>query len=451
MPNDTNDNTQGYTIGGVTGIDTTTFTGGTGRRRTTPPPRLRTHWADTPENAEARRREDLDRRYREAVEATRAPERGGLDMPTREEKVLSPGTFGLEFEINNVNQLCRPLPPGWNYTNDISVQSKATLFRGKPVQSVSDKIKLTGRGKKVGVEIVSPIISKFDDVVTVLDNIKETGIKTKSKDCGIHVHVSFPRGDAIVSLFKLALKYEPLFYAAGTFGGFSRGVYKDYIYQRPLSHPPIVKIAKTNDDLERGRVYYGRAFDHDKFSTVETEEDFAAFISEKTGGKYHGAKYCGLNFYSYFYRSTVEVRTFNLTTNYSYLKAVINMSRDFAFAGINEFYSRKEGDKIEVNFINDMSHDDILALFEEFTERYATFMDKEDIYTIKQIIKNSPKIVIPPDVLFHLIFHRNGDNSRIQTYTKKRFLPDEINIENAIKPVPEQLEDYDFQGDLCAS
>lgn len=375
----------------------------------------------------------------------------GRNMPEKQEPKVSTGTFGLEFEINNVSRLCKDLPPGWSYTNDISVQARAQMFKGKPVKSESEKFQLHNNKNTVGVEIVSPIVESFDNISEVLDIIKETGIKTKSKDCGIHIHVSFPRGDAIVSLFKLALKYEPLFYAAGTFGGFSRGVYKNYIYQRPLQYPPIVKIAKTNSDLEDGFIYYGHVFDVENFKTVETAEDFGNFLSERTSGKYHAAKYCGINFYSYFYRGTVELRTFNLTTNYSHLKAVINMSRDFAFAGIKEFYSEKEGKELQLNHINDMTKEDLLALFEEFSERYSTYMDAEDIYTIRQLIQNSPNFNIPDKVFFHQIFHRNGDNSRVYTYVPKRFLPEEIDTSDAIKPLAERLDDYDFQGDLCAN
>ena len=375
---------------------------------------------------------------------------GGLEMQ-KDNKETSPGTFGIEFEVNNVSRLCRDLPPGWGYTNDISVQSNATLFRGKPLKITSKAIKNGGRGERVGVEIVSPILKDLKSVVDVLDNIKETGVKTNSKDCGIHIHVSFPSGGAILSLFKLALKYEPIFYAVGTFGGFSRGKYKDYIYQRPLQYPPIVKIAKTNTDLEEGNTYYGYSFDVDKFQTVKDTKDFGEFMSQGTGGKYHGAKYCGINFYSYFYRNTIELRTFNLTTNYSYLKAIVNLSRDFALAGIKEFYSRDEGDKIEVNYINDMSKENILALLEEFLSRYSTYTDKEDIYTLKLLLDNAPKISIPKKVMFHLLFHRNGDNSRVQIYSKKRFLPEKVDIANAIRPEPENLKDYVFEGGLCAN
>lgn len=357
---------------------------------------------------------------------------------------LSPGTFGIEIEVNNVQQLIRPLPPGWVYTNDISVQSRSKMFRGKPVDYVSKKFKKSGKRERVGVEIVSPVLSNFEDTLEVLDNIKETGIKTKSMDCGIHVHVSYPRGDAVVSLFKLALKYEPLFYAIGTFGGFSRGVAKGYIYQRPLTFPPIVKIAKTQSHLEAGKVYYGYAFDVNKFHLVKNESDFRDFISEHTGGKYHAAKYCGINFYSHFYRSTVEMRTFNLTTNYSYLKAAVNLSRDFVFAGIRDYYAGEDGADIVINNINDMETEDLLLLFDEFQSKFTNFMDSEDIFTIRELISRAPKISIPEKAYFHLIFHRNGDNSRIHTYSNSEFIPAEIDIEDAIKPKAEDLIDYEF-------
>lgn len=376
-------------------------------------------------------------------------EQGELMRTNKQE--TSPGTFGIEIEVNNVRNLVRQLPAGWEYTNDISVQSNASIFRGKPVKINSDSEKFAMHADRVGVEIVSPIISEFEDVISVLDNIKETGVKTNSKDCGIHVHVSFPRGDAIVSLFKLALKYEPLFYAIGTFGMFSRGVFKNYIYQRPIQYPPILKIARTREDLENGDIYYGYAFDVDKFHLVKNESDFGDFISANTGGKYHGAKYCSINFYSYFYRSTVEIRTFNLTTNYAYLKAAINLSRDFALAGLKEYYSRNEGDKIEKNDINDMSKQDILALLDEFLSRYSTYTDEEDAYILKHIVKKSPEISIPKKVLFHLIYHRNGDNSRVQRYKQDKLVPEALDIGDAIQPKPEDLYDYNFEGGICAS
>jgi len=384
--------------------------------------------------------------------------RRGLDIEPRGDnmarvtkKETSPGTFGIELEVNNVRQLVKPLPKGWDYTNDISVQSNASMFRGKPVKVEDNKFAKALRGDRVGVEIVSPIISDFKDVINVLDNIKETGVKTDAKDCGIHVHVSFPRGDAITSLFKLGLKYEPLFYAVGTFGGFSRGVYKDYIYQRPMAYPPISKIAKTRRDIEDEHYYYGYCYDVSKFSQVLDDKDFADFLATDGGTKYHSAKYCGLNFYSYFYRSTVEIRTFNLTTNYSYLKAAINLSRDFALSGLKEYYSRSEGDDIEINYINDMSKEDIQALLEEFLSRYSTFLDEEDAYTLRLLVRNAPKINIEKKVLFHLIFHRNGDNSRILQFKNKKFLPEKLSIADAIKPEAENLGNYDFEGGLCAN
>jgi len=357
---------------------------------------------------------------------------------------LSPGTFGIEIEINNIQRLGRNLPPGWEYTNDISVQSKAKMFRGKPVQYLTKKFEYNIKTERVGVEIVSPVLSNFEDMLDVLDNIKETGIKTKSMDCGVHVHVSYPRGDAIVSLFKLALKYEPLFYAVGTFGGFSRGVRKGYIYQRPLIHPPIVKIAASKNHLESGKVYHGYAFDVNKFHLVTNEAEFKDFIAEQIGGKYHAAKYCGINFYSHFYRSTVELRTFNLTTNYSYLKAAVNLSRDFVFAGIRDFYAGSEGADIQINNINNLSTEDLLILFDEFQSKYTNFMDSEDTFTIKELISRAPAITIPEKTFFHLMFHRNGDNSRIHIYRDDRFLPEKLDTTDAIKPTAEDLVDYEF-------
>ena len=375
----------------------------------------------------------------------------GDDMARITKQDTSPGTFGIEFEVNNVRELVQPLPSGWNYTNDISIQSNAIMFRGKPVQVENEKFIKAMRGDRVGVEIVSPIISDFKDVISVVDNIKETGVKTNSRDCGIHVHVSFPRGDAITSLFKLGLKYEPLFYAIGTFGGYSRGVYKDYIYQRPMAYPPISKIAKTRMDAGDDPYYFGYCYDINKFNRVKSDKDFSNFIATDGGTKYHSAKYCGLNFYSYFYRGTIEVRTFNLTTNYSYLKAAINLSRDFALAGLKEYYSRSEGDAVEVNFINDMTKEEILALLDEFLSRYSTFTDEEDAYTLRLLVKNSPKIEIKKKVLFHLIFHRNGDNSRVLQFKDKKFLPEKLSIGDAIQPKPENLGKYDFEGELCAN
>jgi len=375
----------------------------------------------------------------------------GDDMRVASAKETSPGTFGIEIEINNVQRLIKPLPVGWDYTNDISIQSNAPIFRGKPVDINDVRFTKAVQGSKVGIEIVSPIISDFKDVISIVDNIKETGVKTNAKDCGIHIHVSFPKGNAITSLFKLGLKYEPLFYAVGTFGGFSRGVYKDYIYQRPMAYPPISKIAKIKQEEDYEPYYYGYCYDINKFSEVMNEKDFSNFLATREMVKYHSAKYCGLNFYSYFYRSTIEVRTFNLTTNYSYLKAAINLSRDFALAGLKEYYSRSEGEVIQVNFINDMSKQDLQALLEEFLSRYSTFLDEEDAYTLRLLIRNAPKIDIKKKVLFHLIFHRNGDNSRILQFKDKKFLPEKLDISDAIKPKAENLGNYDFEGDLCAN
>ena len=131
----------------------------------------------------------------------------GDNMERGNGKDLSPGTFGIEIEVNNVRELMKPLPEGWKYTNDISVQSNAIMFRGKPAQVEDLKYIKAMEGDRIGTEIVSPIISDFKDVVNVLDNIKETGVKTNAKDCGIHVHISFPRGDAVIPLFKLGLKF----------------------------------------------------------------------------------------------------------------------------------------------------------------------------------------------------------------------------------------------------
>ena len=88
---------------------------------------------------------------------------------------------------------------------------------------------------------------------------------------------------------------------------------------------------------------------------------------------------------------------------------------------------------------------------EEFITRYSTFTDDEDIFTLRQLITDSPKIEIPRKVLFHLLFHRNGDNSSIFKYRKKTLLPKAESYEDAIQPVPEQIDEYDFEGELCAN
>lgn len=367
----------------------------------------------------------------------------GQDM----RKETGAGTFGIEFEINNVRTLRRELPKGWKYTGDISVESKGASYNGKPLEISSKKKYFERNIRNFGIEIVSPILGDFDELLDVLDNIKETGIKTDSKDCGIHVHVSYPKGDSILSLFRLALKYEPLFYAIGSFGKFSRGKFKNYIYQRPLMYPPIVKVAKRSSEGH----YFGHSFDISNFKNVENEKDFRTFLGAETSTKYHGSKYCGINFYSYFHRSTVEIRTFNITTNYNYLKAAINFARDFVFAGIKEYYLQNQPEDLEINFINDLNTDDLLYLFQDYSEKYTTFMDREDILIIQNLIRNSPKITIPEKVMFHLLYHRNGDNSRIQHYSKKELMPEKVSVEDAIKPKAERRCDYDFKGDLCAN
>jgi len=253
----------------------------------------------------------------------------------------------------------------------------------------------------------------------------------KSERSGIHIHFSYssPNLNMLKTILNLGACLERLFFHVGGMGYRFRGEINDSVYCRPITKygPPCIPN------------YYGgysQVFTLDRLLETKTSDEFWYFYSDLkniNNGRYAPVRYTWLNLYPLSpygeYKGTLEFRVFNKTLNPYYIMAIIELCQKFSEFSMISSRDNSFIDFLEVNSIYDSCNIDVLF---EKAMKILTISD-ESAYYLLNIIKNTPKVVLPEKFVFsHLIYHPSV-GSRIRGYFKEVPVV-AIDSESIVKP-----------------
>lgn len=250
-------------------------------------------------------------------------------------------SVGIEIEFANVpreeaTNVARDI--GWNITDDGSTRTRRNTYPGLPIEIAGAPLTVP-----FGGEFISPIINTSSngtwkkDIADILSFLSEHGEGIDARS-SIHVHVNAGGVPMYVlhNLVHLGLYLEAAVYRlACAEAGVHRGaMHLDYGYCRPISEkgPPVTE---TDSGKMRQVFTYNTLLRSDSKSSLKK----ALGRYDRSGGRYHEARYMWLNFLSLFQLGTVEFRAFNSTLNYRNIVAWVDMSQSFlrtAFSNIPE-------------------------------------------------------------------------------------------------------------------
>lgn len=165
-------------------------------------------------------------------------------------------------------------------------------------------------GSVPGGEVVSPPLD-FDDedqraqVDRAVAAMVRAGAVT-DPSAGIHIHVDARdlTAEQVAAVGRLFAKFEDLIYAIAASGWQTVRSGGMATYCRPLTEDQIQGFTRVKSNRQLERAYYGR-------------------VMNGSAGHGHGARYCGINIHSWFFRGTIEFRVFNSSLNSERIQAYI--------------------------------------------------------------------------------------------------------------------------------
>lgn len=197
-----------------------------------------------------------------------------------------------------------------------------------------------------GAELVSPVIRTeepdwIDTIKVLLDLFGNQLFGFLDPKCSFHVHVNMTGAPIYVlqNVIRIWLGIESLVFrlSIGEMG-YHRGVMRrNFLYCRPISSP---QVTIDQDGLLRP------SYSYQSLLQARTVKDFFMAFNNtpihKDPSKYNAVRYNALNFFNFIKYGTVEFRTFNLSYNWKYVVAWVNLSKAICKAAFGKEYEYPE-------------------------------------------------------------------------------------------------------------
>ncbi len=257
-------------------------------------------------------------------------------------------TVGLEFESVGLTQkagsgILASLPMGLGFNFKVHRDASSEMFgypiglfgRGNRAEKVvsfnahtpeARKLFRSTNMEKYGFELISnPLDIRTAELAiwALLPKLEYSG-DFFSKRCASHIHVGMMKNlEVAKKILRLGLWADELFYALSGMGGEYRGSINNSIYARPLISGPYIQ--------NRGSFYqilnWERALAAESFSDF-----FTAYHIDinNNAGKFHPARYFGINIYSILVHGTLEFRHFNQSFNPALVCAITKLCQLFS-------------------------------------------------------------------------------------------------------------------------
>jgi len=247
-------------------------------------------------------------------------------------------TAGIEIEFANVQkQVARNLRTtlsGWTFFEDRScISRRPTLYgfeyEGNDMHRRDDVI--------FGGELISPTFSTenekwLEPVSRILDTLYRMGEGVDART-SIHIHINGQGWPlfALKNLLTMGLYLESAMYRlAVAEGGIHRGrLIRDYGYCRPLASAPVT--------YWNGEYY--PVFTPETLLAARTTQEFQKALGryDRSGGRYHEARYTWLNFLSLYLHGSIEFRIFNFTASPGNIWAWVHLCKEFVRASFGKY------------------------------------------------------------------------------------------------------------------
>lgn len=171
-------------------------------------------------------------------------------------------------------------------------------------------------GSVSGGEMVSPPLmidepADREQVTRAIEAIKAAGAYT-DPSAGIHVHIDGSGMDAtqVAAVARIFTKFEDCIYRVAS-SGWETMRAGAVGFAGPLPYNRAQRIARAKTEDQVARAYYGAAN--------------GTNVAYRMTAHHDGARYCGLNLHSWFYRKTIEFRVFNSSLNPERVQGYIGM------------------------------------------------------------------------------------------------------------------------------
>lgn len=261
---------------------------------------------------------------------------------------------GLELEFPNLTETTlskmvtmTDAAVGWKVDHDGSVQREAETYSISPYYKLPFKSegflrRSLASVETCGAELVSPIIRTEDNLW--IDNVKQMldifGNQTfgfLDTKCAFHVHVNMTGAPLYVlkNIIKIWLGIESFVFRISVAElGYHRGIVRrNFLYCRPILSPQVV--------LDR-EGYLRPSCDYQALLAAKTIREFFLALNNtsihKDPSKYNPVRYGALNFFNFVKFGTVEFRSFNLSYNWKYVVAWVNLSKAICRAAFGKEY-----------------------------------------------------------------------------------------------------------------
>ena len=265
----------------------------------------------------------------------------------------------------------------YKIVHDASVETPEVTLSGVPIQfeingnvnklfSVLPKTSL----ELFGGELTSPILkgdnlawrTHIYNLVDFLQEIGESNSTEKDKRGSLHIHINVSKDIThkhLLRLLETGLGTESIFFRLGGMGSINRGIYNNFIYQRPLTMPPCVK--------SNGRYY--PIFDYKDLLTSENKADFYEKYGDtvyciNNGNHYVTQRYVGLNFYSIPYRGSIEFRYANKCLVPEWIIAYIVLCQKFVEYSLTKPKTGFENTYRKLEDNRDIPDDEFISVLE---------------------------------------------------------------------------------------
>jgi hypothetical protein len=262
--------------------------------------------------------------------------------------------FGLEYEISYIDrnnagfnkklkELQMKFNVFFNCEHDGSCESPDVLAgSNKHVRTSSKNLVPTLTNQfgisTVGGELVSQIISPndckewYDAIYKLTEILQSYGESEDSLRDSLHVHVNLGNSfgvNELVNLVKMCLSVESLLFHLGGLGKINRGFDNDFIFQRPLYYPPVVRSNSS----------YFLAYEMSKVLNATSKKEFFEAFGNcdyhlRNSNKYITPRYTCVNFTSLYRFQSLEFRTANKSLNPSYVIAWVEFCRAIVYEAI---------------------------------------------------------------------------------------------------------------------
>jgi hypothetical protein len=193
-----------------------------------------------------------------------------------------------------------------------------------------------------GAELVSPIINTetnewIENIKIILDTFGNKYLGYLDPKCSFHVHVNMTGAPIYVlkNVINIWTGIEALVFRLSVADmGYHRGLKRrNFLYCRPIASPQV--IVDQDKSLRP-------SYDYMALLEARTLKEFFQASNNtsiaKDPSKYNPVRYNALNFFNFIKYGTVEFRTFNLTYNWRYVVAWVNLCKAICRSAFGKEY-----------------------------------------------------------------------------------------------------------------